>query len=184
MRPTRRRLFLAGAALVLAGLQAAGPLRAQSAASWRSFESAAGRFEIAFPGDPVTKRGRFRTDAGDVPSTWHTAGDGAEATYDVRYSDYPKAIMAKLTPAMLLDAARDGLVAQSKGRLESEKPFGMGKVAGLDQVIIGEDGMRYRIRLMLVDNRLYQLTAMARPPARADEERFLGSFQLTGFARP
>ena len=91
--------------------------------------------------------------------------------------------MAKLPPAKLLEAARDGLVAQSEGRLESEKPFGMGRVAGSDQEIVGKDGMRYRIRLLLVDNRLYQLTAMARPPARAEEDRFFGSFQLMGFSK-
>jgi hypothetical protein len=171
--------FLAGAALVLAG-----PLQAQSAARWQSYHSAEGRFKVAFPGEPVTKRGKFRTATGDIPSTQHTAGDGAEATYDVRYSDYPGKIMAKLTPAKLLDAARDGLVAQSKGKLASEKPFSMGKVAGREQEIVGEDGTRYRIRLLLVENRLYQLTAMARPPARADEDRFFGSFQLIGFSKP
>ena len=180
MRPGRRRLFLAGAALVLA----AGPLRAQTVAGWRSFESAAGRFEVAFPGNPVTRRGKLRTDAGEVPSTAHSAGDEAGATYDVRYSDYPKAIMARLTPAKLLDAASDGLVAQSKGRLASEKPFAMASFAGRDQEIVGEDGTRYRVRLLLVENRLYQLTAMARPPARADEDRFFGSFQLMGFSKP
>jgi hypothetical protein len=58
----------------------------------------------------------------------------------------------------------------------------MGKVAVRDLEIVGVDGMRYRIRLLLVENRLYQLTALARPPARPDEDRFLGSFQLTGMA--
>lgn len=168
-------LFLTGAALL-----AAGGLQAQPGAQWQSYHSEEGRFKVAFPGAPVTKRGKIRTDGGDVLATWHTAGDGDEATYDVRYSDYPAKIMAKLTPAKLLDAARDGLVAQSKGKLASEKPFGMGKVAGSNLEIVGEDGTRYRIRLLLVENRLYQLTAMARPPTRPDEDRFFRSFQLTG----
>lgn len=158
------------------------PCALQAQVQWRTFESAAGKFEVAFPGEPVTKRGKIRTDMGDVPSTWHTAGDGADATYDVRYSDYPKAGIARLTAAKLLDAARDGLVFQSKGTLISEQPFKLGKLAGREHEIKGEDGMRYRIRLLLVGNRLYQLTAMARPPARADEDRFFGSFQLMGFS--
>jgi len=182
MTPTLLRTFLAGALLVLAGLQAAGPLQAQSAAGWQRFESAEGRFKVDFPGKPVIKRGRLRIETGDIPSAWHTAGDGAEATYDVRYSDYPGTVMAKLTPAMLLEAARDGLLAQSRGQLVSEKSVGMGKVAVRDLEIVGADGMRYRFRLLLVDNRLYQLTAMAQPPARPDEERFFRSFQLTGMA--
>jgi len=168
--------LLTGAALVLAG-----PLHAQSKVVWQNFQSAEGRFKIAFPGEPVTKSGKYRTATGDIPSTQYTAGDGAEATYDVRYSDYPASVMAKLTPAKLLDAVRDGLVA--KGKLASEKPFGMGKVAGREQEIVGEDGTHYRVRLLLVESRLYQLTAMAKPPARADAERFFGSFQLTGMAQ-
>ncbi len=171
--------FLAGAALILAGL-----LHAQPAVRWQNYQSEAGRFKVAFPGEPVTKRGKLKVETAEIPATWHTAGDGEEATYDVRFSDYPTKVVARLTPAKLVDAARDGLVAQSKGRLESEKPVGMGKVAGRDLTITGADGMRYRIRLLLVEHRLYQLTAMARPPARADEDRFFGSFQLTGFSKP
>ena len=84
----------------------------------------------------------------------------------------------------MLEAMRDGLVAESKGELAWDKPFNLGKFAGRDQEIVGGDGTRYRVRLILVENRLYQLTAMARPPARADEDRFFGSFQLTGPSQP
>src|SRR5258706_7259956 len=182
MKLTRRRLILTSA-LLAAGLPPAGLLRAQLAAPWRDYQSEEGRFKVSFPGEPVTKRGKLRTESGELPSTWHTAGDGVDATYDVRYTDYPGAVTGRLTPAKMLAAARDGLIAQSKGRLESDNPVGMGKVAGRDLQITGEDGMHYRFRLLLVEHRLYQLTAMARPPARADEDRFFASFQLIGFPR-
>jgi len=170
------RLFLA---ISIACLHYSNPVQAQPTANWRVFEFRDGRFKVAFPGAPVVKRGKFPTDLGFVHSARHTAND-ADATYDVRYNDYPASTTSKLTPAKMLDAMRDGLVAESKGELTWDKPYSLGKFAGRDQEIVGGDGTRYRIRLLLVDNRLYQLTAMARPPARADEDRFFGSFQLMG----
>src|SRR5258706_936529 len=160
-------------ALGIATLHFSIPLHAQprDTESWQLFESAAGRYKVDFPRTPVAKRGTLRTEIGDVVSTRHTA-DSADATYDVTYNDYPKDGIAQLSPVKLMDTVRDGLVYQSKGRLVSEKPFALGKLTGREAEIAGEDGMRYRIRLLLVANRLYQLTAMARPPARPDEQKF------------
>ena len=188
MCPHRRRIFLFVIALGTVNLLRSWPLQAQpggsAAVKWQVFESTPGRFKVAFPGAPITKRGKLATEIGEVVSIRHSAGDGAESTYDVTYNDYPKAGIARLSPAKLLDAARDGLAYQANGRLVSEKPFMIGKVAGRDQTILGADGTHYRIRLLLVENRLYQLTAMARPPAQANEQRFFGSFQLTGVTPP
>lgn len=181
-----RRAFPIAIALGVIALHCAWPLQAQTRDSikWQIFESAEGRFKVTFPGAPVTKRGKFRTEIGDVLSTRYTTGDGADATYDVRYSDYPRAGIARLSPAKLLDALRDGLIAEAKGTLTSEKAYILNGNPGREQEIVAEDGMRYQIRLLLVDNRLYQLTAMAQPPARPDEQRFFSSFQLTGVTPP
>ena len=178
-------MHLLAFALGIAGLHFSCSLQAQprDAASWRTFESVPGRYKAAFPAAPVMKQGKLRTEIGEVISTRHTA-DSADATYDITYNDYPKDGIARLSPAKLIDTARDGLVYQSKGRLVSEKPFTLGKFAGREHEIAGEDGMHYRIRLLLVANRLYQITAMARPPARPDEQKFFNSFQLTGVTQP
>lgn len=182
-----RAPFFAAAvmALSIASLHFPAPLQAQTQSKardtkkWQTFESVQGRYKVAFPAAPEMKQGKLRTDIGMVTSTRHTA-DSADATYDVTYNDYPKDGIARLSAAKLIDAARDGLVYQSKGTLAVEKPFTLGKLAGREHEIVGEDGMRYQIRLLLVGNRLYQLTAMARPPARPDEQKFFSSFQLTG----
>jgi hypothetical protein len=158
------------------------PLQAQTL-KWQAFESAQGRFKAMFPGAPVVKHGKLRTEIGDVVTTQHSAGDLSGATYDITYNDYPRDGIAKLNSAKLLDTVRDGLVYQAKGKVVSEKPFTVGKVAGREQEIQGADGTRYRIRLLLVGNRIYQLTVMARPPDKAEEQRFFNSFQLTGTAR-
>ena len=168
-------------ALGIASLHFSCPLQAQvkDTAKWQAFESAAGRYKVAFPAAPVMKQGKLRTEIGVVVSTRHTA-DGADATYDVTYNDYPKDGIARLSAATLLETVRDGLVFQAKGHLASDRPITLGKVPGRELEIMGEDGMLYRIRLLLAGIRLYQLTAMARPPARPEEKKFFDSFQLTG----
>jgi len=185
MNQVRRKVFGGfAAALLMGGLQLAGPLQAQTrdAAVWLQFNSAPGRFTARFPSEPIMQSGKLRTDMGDVLSTRHSASDGAEATYDITYNDYPKQGVARLSPAVIMDNVRDGLVYQSQGNLVSEKPFNQGKTTGRELDIEGKDGTRYRIRLLVSGNRLYQLTALARPPARADAQKFFGAFQLTGTA--
>src|SRR6185312_5526443 len=172
--------------LVLAGLHFSGSLQAQvrDAGRWQTFEMPAGRYKAAFPTEPVMQQGRLRTEIGEVVSIRHTADGVNAATYDVTYNDYPKDGVASLSPGKLLATVRDGLVYQSKGNLVSEKPFTMGKLSGSEYDIAGGDGMRYRVRLLLNGNRLYQLTAMARPPARPEAQKFFDSFQLTGGGPP
>lgn len=171
--------------LGIASLHISCPLQAQTIDSgkWRTFENSPGRYKASFPGAPVMKRGKLRTEIGEIVSVRHTA-DSADATYDVTYNDYPKDGIARLSATKLLDTVRDGLLHQSKGTLASEIPFTLGKLAGREYEIAVEDGMRYRIRLLLVESRLYQLTAMARLPARPEEKRFFSSFQLTGVTPP
>ena len=187
MRQTGPRHFpvAAARALGIALLQLALlPAIAQTSAPtrqtvrWQVFESAAGKFRVVFPEAPTTSAGKMRTDIGEVLSTRHTAWDGGGTTYDVRINEYPKAGIDRLTAEKLLDAARDGLIYRANGKLESEKAITWEKLPGRDQVIVAENGMRYRVRLLLLGSRLYQLTAMARAPNLADEQRFIDSFQL------
>jgi hypothetical protein len=148
------------------------------AAGWRKFESKRGKFSVMFPDIPIETRSKIRTEIGNVASTRFTVVAGTSVTYDVMYNDYPKAGVVKVNPQLLLDAARDGLVNQTKGRLVAEKRIMIGTVPGREQEILGADGTRYWARLALVENRMYQLMAIARPPATADTRTFFDSFQL------
>ena len=96
--------------------------------------------------------------------------DEQRSTYDVTYNDYPGDAVARLSPGKLMDAARDGLLYLSKGTGSGKSLFTFGQAHGREQEIAGQRyGTRYRIRMLLVQNRLYQLTAMARPPPRGAE---------------
>lgn len=147
---------------------------------WRQFSSRPGGFQVDFPGRPEISRRRIRTEVGEVASVRHTAGDGAHATYDVTYTEYPPDSFARLKPEKLLTAARDSLVYQSKGRLISDKRITAGNAFGRECEIAGADGMRYDVRLLAVANRIYQVSAIAQPPARPDTRRFFDSFRFTG----
>jgi hypothetical protein len=149
-------------------------------AGWRKFESKRGTFSVMFPDVPIETTKKLRTEIGNVASTRFTVVAGTSVTYDVMYNDYPKAGIAKVNPQLLLDAARDGLLNQTKGRLVSDKHIVLGAVPGRDQEILGADGTRYWARLVLAGNRMYQLMAIARPPATADTQTFFDSFQLLG----
>lgn len=156
------------------------PPRNKNAAGWRKFESKRGTFTVMFPDVPIETRSKIRTEIGNVASTRFTVVAGTSVTYDVMYNDYPKAGIVKVNPQLLLDAARDGLLNQTKGRLVAEKHIMLGAVPGRDQEILGADGTRYWARLVLVGNRMYQLMAIARPPATADTRTFFDSFRLLG----
>jgi hypothetical protein len=169
-----------GAQAIALTQAASSPQQPPRAFRWQPFQSRDGGFSVQFPGKPEVSRRTIRTDAGDVISVRHTAGDGAHATYDVTINDYPRDSVGRLTPGRMIDAARDGLVFQSKGRLVSQKAAAVGKVQGRDHEIEGADGMRYHVRLLAVGSRVYQITAMAQPPAQPETQRFFDSFRLTG----
>ena len=164
-------------------LTAAPPLLAQGMPQWKIYEFAEYRFRALFPEGPAEKKGRLKTEIGDVVSARYTA-DGGNATYDVTITDYPAERVGKINPDKVINSARDGLVEHAKGRLESSRASVMGHARIRDCVIIGGDGTRYRVKLTLIGTRLYQVTAMAKPPATAEEEKFLSSFQLIGKGSP
>ena len=160
-------------------LAAAPALFAQGMPQWKIYEFAEYKFRALFPEGPAEKKGRLKTEIGEVVSARYTA-DGGDATYDVTVTDYPPERVGKINPDKVINSARDGLVEHAKGTLESSKASTMGHARIRDCVIVGSDGTRYRVKLTLIGTRLYQVTAMAKPPAKAEEDKFLSSFQLIG----
>lgn len=147
---------------------------------WREFESKPGRFKALLPNTPTTSRQNIKTDLGIISSIRFTAFDAANVTYDILFNDYPKAGVSRVPPHKLLDSARDGLLYQTKGKLVSEKSITVTGFPGRDQEIISGDGTHYRIRLVWVDNRLYQIMAVTPGQPRPDAQKFFDSFQIIG----
>ena len=147
---------------------------------WIVFEMPAARFKVLLPGTPKTSRRTIRTDIGDVAATRYTTTDATNVTYDVLLNDYPKAGVSRSNPQKLLEAVRDGLVFQSKGRTISNKQITLAGFPGRDLEILGGDGSHYRVRLVWVETRLYQIMAVTPGKPRPDASLFFDSFQITG----
>lgn len=147
---------------------------------WIEFEMPAARFKVLMPAAPKTSRRTIKTDMGDVAATRYTAVDAANVTYDVLLNDYPKAGVSRSNPQKLLEAVRDGLVFQTKGRTISNKPITFANFPGRDLEIMGGDGSHYRVRLVWVESRLYQIMTVTPGKPRPDASAFFDSFQITG----
>ncbi len=173
-----RRFALAGLCLCLAAADAASQDRIPP--GWKEVAIPAGRFKVLLPGVPKTSRQTIRTDIGNVASTRYTTTDAANVTYDVLFNDYPAAGVSRANPQKLLDSVRDGLLYQAKGRLMEDKHITLANFPGRDQVIIGEGGTHYRVRLAWVENRLYQIMAVSPGKPQPDADIFFDSFQIVG----
>ena len=147
---------------------------------WIEFEMPAARFKVLLPGTPKTSSRKIKTDMGDVAATRYTTTDAANVTYDVLLNDYPKAGVSKSNPQKLLEAVRDGLVFQTKGRTISNKQITLANFPGRDIEIMGGEGSHYRVRLVWVEARLYQIMAVTPGKPRPEANVFFDSFQITG----
>lgn len=147
-------------------------------AQWREFESKDGRFSVQFPGRPERSEQKTKTEIGYVVSVRYTVSHSERVTYDLMFNDFPKAQIASVNPQKLLDAARDSLLYQTGGRIISETHTLHSAVRARQLEIAGNNGMRYVVRLLFADNRLYQLLLASRHPVASDARRFFDSFSL------
>ena len=186
--PFLQRFMLTGLLVLMAALSPRPSTAAATAVTptdkippgWIEFEMPAARFKVLMPGAPKTSRRKIKTDIGEVAATRYTTTDAANVTYDVLLNDYPKAGVSKSNPQKLLEAVRDGLVFQTKGRTISNKPITLASFPGRDIEIMGGDGSHYRVRLVWVETRLYQVMVVTPDKPRPEANVFFNSFQITG----
>jgi len=150
------------------------------APGWREFSDPDGRFAVLMPGDPVESGESIRTRAGDVTLYQFTLRHGyGNEKYYVQYMDYPDLLMQGKTAEQLLKEAGTVDAYNMNGTVVREQALPLEHHAGREvHVETAETAMR--IRLYLVDRRLYKAVAMW-PKSRAfsaDDERFLASFRL------
>jgi len=147
---------------------------------WIEVKIPAGGFKVWMPGAPKTSRGTIPTEIGNVAATRYTTVDAANVTYDVLFNDYPKTKVSKLNSQKVLEAARDGLIYQTKGKTISNKPITLASNPGNDLEILGGEGTHYRVRLVWVKTRLYQIMVVTPGKPRPEANVFFDSFQITG----
>lgn len=107
--------------------------------------------------------------------------------YIVTYDDFAKG--SARTPQLILDGAREGVVETTGGTIDSERPVTLDGHPGLDLAVTATTSgitMRQRVRVFLVDGRLYQLIVVAPSWSGATvvEQDFFDSFKLLADGGP
>jgi hypothetical protein len=148
---------------------------------WKVFAPGDGRFSVLMPGLPLSEQQTFTTKGGNMVLYLFNLDRGRmNERFSVQYTDYPEQFLKEarsadtvLTKASTVDAFNIG------GTVVSEKSFPLGLYPGRELQVENAE-LAMRIRLYLVDQRLYKVVATW-PKSRTfstDDERFLASFRL------
>ena len=148
---------------------------------WRDFHSEEGRFRVRLPAAPRIERSAHGTAMGSVTEVSFRAG-WADREVAVVYEDIPAAARWLVPTGVILSRAAASLVEDAGAReLDSRESNWRGHPAReLRYELPGPPALQARVLLVLVEARLYLLTARwpreeASPP---ELERFRASFQV------
>ena len=146
-----------------------------------TFVSKDGRFSIQLAARPQYSTQSTGTGAAATTNHIYMLEKG-DAAYYASYSDFKLDLIKDASLTKLLDGARDGGVANSKGKLLSEKSImldgNQGREIAID--LPGEPKTKVRARFYMAANRLYTII-YAGPIAAADSaetDAFLASLKL------
>ncbi len=146
-------------------------------ADWTTVSSAEGGFQVEMPTAPELARHTAESAAGPLEFTIY-GSQLAGSAYQVAWVDYPPGTVAD--PAEVLEAARDGAVAQMAARLVRSESIEIEGHPGLEFEFDVEGRLAGFARMFLVGDRLYQLLLAKEPgdlPGSVGA-RFLESFRL------
>lgn len=152
--------------------------------TWKQFTSSEGRFFALFPSNPTEEV--ETVDSARGPLNLHIFGVSLEdgTWFSVSYSDYPIATFQPLDVGSLLDGARDGMIANVRGKLISEKPISLGNYPGRELVVEVSKGPFVLVviaRVYIVKNRSYsvQVVILKKLSSSKTVWKFLDSFNIT-----
>jgi len=158
--------------------------------SWETFSSPKGGFAVSMPSPPVEKKQVVNTPIPQldvysftVELKGNPAAHRGAVFYAVYYSDYPDTHVQQTEPEKILDAARDGGVASSRGHLISELIISLDGYPGRDiRIALPTIRAVMRFRIYLVRQRLYQLAVVTSKDEASSQDigQFLDSFRLLG----
>lgn len=118
---------------------------------WRELNSNEGGFSALMPAKPRYEERSLADAPGVTMHLW--SAHAAKSVFGISYADYPVA------GTRLLDATRDALVANVRGRLLEEKPITSNGLAGLELTAESDDKV-LQARLLLSGSRLFQLVVL------------------------
>lgn len=150
------------------------------------YRTPSGGFQVRFP-DGKAPEVEEKTITGGGAAVHLFKVQYGTSGYIVTYDDFAKG--SARTPQLILDGAREGVVETTGGTIDSERPLTLDGHPGLDLAVTATTSgitMRQRVRVFLVDGRLYQLIVVAPSWSGATvvEQEFFDSFKLLGDGGP
>jgi hypothetical protein len=155
---------------------------AAPARTWEPLSSPEGRFSALLLSGAKQEKSHVKWAEVTVENISYLVATPEGRAYSIAYVDYPVALVKAKSPDDMLDGARGGIVAKV-GQLVSEKKITVDGAAGRELLLAGKDApVTARVRIAMVDNRLYTLQAMTFGPLHdvpdPDADRFFDSFRL------
>jgi hypothetical protein len=98
---------------------------AEDSAQWINYTSPTGHYSVLLPAQPKLMDQEAATPTGEKIPQYIAVVENPTATYMLAYFDYSKS-----TQTFSFDKARDGMLANVKGTLVSEKPISLGRYPG------------------------------------------------------
>jgi hypothetical protein len=179
-------LFASAAAPAAQGGPQAGPVE-QDAAAWKKLAPAGGGFTVLMPGAASEEKQPVETELGKLENHIHTVQTKL-AVYVIMYADFPMEVSDANTIQRMLDSGRDKALANTKGKLKSEKNIKLDGHAGREWLVEIPGGV-IRARAFWVKRRLFQVLILTPGAPNATPERvrmresatlkFLDSFALS-----
>jgi hypothetical protein len=167
---------------LLAILVVAAPLFAQSKKG-EDYAPTDGRFSVRFPGKPKEKTDTAKSAIGDLKVFTATYALSDGSAYMASYTDFPEAAAKPENRNTMYDGVREGLKGKDgKVLAESAVEIGPDKLPGRDiEIENKKEKKRLKFRIVLVDNRLYQVAAIGSTnfATGKDADAFLKSFTIT-----
>lgn len=147
-------------------------------AGWTKTVSEDGGYSLVFPGSPQEQK-LTKDDGTFLANMYVLELDSGNVAFMSSHSDLPKDRLS-IAADTILEDAKKGAIANTKGTLESEKKVTVEGYPGRDIVIATPNGMLSYVRVVLAKGRLYQAMAvMTRDNgAKKDVPTYLNSFRL------
>jgi len=158
------------------------PAAKEEKPGWKKFTSREGGFSVLMPGTPVAKREAVPTPLGPIATYFFSLEVQQGTNLTVSFAEVPQGLLGlEGVDDLLLTMARDAAVKQVDGKLLKDEPVKLNqRIPGREfQIDVGL-GSILRMRVFLVQNRVYQIVA-AGPKDYAtgkDADKFLDSFTL------
>ncbi len=154
---------------------------AAQSTDWLEVHSDEGRFTVLMPDKPVEELVTVSKDGtADRHSNTFTCTDNALNQFMVAYSDRTGSEPRRRTNAQLYDKVRDGLLTATGAKFVRESTVKLnGFLEGREIVTQQADGTVQTMRLFMVGDRIYQVSAEIKKGETADAAKFLNSFRLT-----